>query len=381
MKSRPAGVHPWERWFWAALSVGLVAILAVILFGRFTPDDWLGPQPPAPVEAPVKAQPAERPELGANALIAQEHYNQAQELLRQGNLAEAREFLARSTELVPTFAPAWNNLGVTETRLGNLPQAEAAFNRARQASPLYLPAYFNLAGLLAGQNRGEEAMKVLEDGIAALGPRPEFIQRLAELGLKLGLEERALATMERFQDQTPKRAELAELKALLLMRLRREDQAQRLLEPLAEAESDPAGNGARQILARILLHRGQQERAEALLKVNLALNPDSHGDRLALASTQLTRTRHGVMVMPLSLRGQVAMSRLETPLFAAPNPAAASAGALKPGDSFMILPGREGWSQVLVEAGGRPVWAPGALQAIAPPAPGVWPLPNLIDAD
>ncbi|MFZ5584424.1 MAG: tetratricopeptide repeat protein [Thermodesulfobacteriota bacterium] len=372
---------PWERWFWAALCLGLLAVLGVILFLELSPGAWFFHQPAGPGRAAPPRPLEERPEMGANAVIAQDHYNQAHELLRQGSLAEAREFLVRATQLAPGFAPAWNNLGVAQMRLGDMAQAEAAFDQARRAAPSYLPAYFNLAGLLAGQGKGQEAMAVLEEGVAAMGARPELVQRLAELGLGLGLEQRALEVLERAQDRVRLQPELAELRALLLARLGRVSQAEQVLEPWAKAGADPKGNGPRRVLARLLLHRGQPERAQALLQTNLALDPGNQADELALTSTRLTRTRHGVMVMPLSLRGQMALSQTSLALFAAPEPAAAPAGELKAGEPFMALSSRDGWSQLLIQGAAVPVWTRQRLLAMTPPAPGLWPLLNLAEAD
>ncbi|MFH1059597.1 MAG: tetratricopeptide repeat protein [Pseudomonadota bacterium] len=380
MSDRRRGMQPWERWFWVALALGVLVLLGVIVVLQISPGGGFFHQPGSQGAASRKDRPPEQVQMGADAVIAQDHYNQAHELLRQGNLIEAREYLLRATQLAPGFAPAWNNLGVTEMRLGDLAHAAIAFDRARKASPSYLPAYFNLAGLLAGQGRGAEAMTVLEDGVEALGPRPELVQRLAELGLGLGLEQRALAVLERQQKQLGRRPELAELRALLLARLGRGPEAEQILEAWAKDSRNPAANGPRRVLARMLLHRGEAERSQALLQTNLALEPGNQADELAMASTRLTRTRHGVMVMPLSLRGQVVFSQSDAPLFAKPDPAA-GAGELKAGEAFMALISRDGWNQLLVQFASRPVWTRERLQAMTPPAPGVWPLLNLADAD
>lgn len=371
---------PWERWFWAALALGVVVLAGAIIMLEVSPDVGFFGRPRAPGASPGKMQAPEQAQMGADAVIAQDHYNQAHELLRQGNLLEAREFLLRATQLAPGFAPAWNNLGVTEMRLGDLEHAATAFDRARKASPTYVAAYFNLAGLLAGQNRGPEAMTAIEDGISALGPRPELVQRLAELGLGLGQEQRALDALERLQQHLDKRPELAELRSLLLARLGRNAEAEKVLEPWAKDGANPAANGPRRVLARMLLHRGEVARAKALLQTNLKLEPGNQADELALTSTNLTRTRHGVMVLPLSLSGQVVFAQTDVPLFAKPD-GSAPAGELKAGEAFMALASRDGWNQLVVQFAPTPVWTQARPQAMTPPAPGLWPLLNLADAD
>lgn len=381
MSRREPGVNLWERWFWVALGLGVMLMIGLILTLEINPGGRVAARPGGAGRAAVSDRDDGGALMGSSGLIAQDHYNLALELVRQGNLLEAREFLARAVDLVPTFAPAWNNLGATEMRLGDLEKAEADFNRARRASPQYLPAYYNLAGLLAGQNRRDEAMKVLEDGVAALGARPELIQRLAELGLGLGMEQRALNIMDQAGADRSDRPELAELKAMLLARLGRQPEAERVLQPWAKAVQDPAANGPRRVLARLLLHRGEKDRAEALLETNLSLTPDSRADHLALVSTRLTRLTQGILIMPLAVRGRVFQAQNDTPLYSTPGPAGREAGLLQNGDQFMVLGEQGGWTKVIARDAAQPFWAQGRPQVAGQAGDDVWPLDNLAATD
>ena len=57
----------------------------------------------------------------------------------------------------PTYAAAWNNLGLALAELGEADQAIRAWQRAVEAEPSLSDALFNLADALQHANRFDEA--------------------------------------------------------------------------------------------------------------------------------------------------------------------------------------------------------------------------------
>jgi tetratricopeptide (TPR) repeat protein len=79
-----------------------------------------------------------------------------QELMRQGNLSEARKLLSRSRKEFPVDPGFDNLLGIIEAQEKNYKAAEAAFQRAIAHAPKFTNAYLNL-GRLYQQNPAADA--------------------------------------------------------------------------------------------------------------------------------------------------------------------------------------------------------------------------------
>ena len=72
---------------------------------------------------------------------------QAQELLQQGNLSGARQFITQAQKTYPNEAGFDNLRGIIAAQENNYPAAEAAFQRAVTRSPKFTGAYLNLGRL------------------------------------------------------------------------------------------------------------------------------------------------------------------------------------------------------------------------------------------
>jgi tetratricopeptide (TPR) repeat protein len=83
--------------------------------------------------------------------------NRGSEMITEGRLDEAREWLEVATRLAPHLPGNWVNLGVAKRRLGDEDGAEKAYLRALEIGERFFPAYRNLAALY--QLRGEEEMR------------------------------------------------------------------------------------------------------------------------------------------------------------------------------------------------------------------------------
>ncbi|HSM50177.1 MAG TPA: tetratricopeptide repeat protein [Thermoanaerobaculia bacterium] len=133
-------------------------------------------------------------ELSDLSAVALFHSNRGAELLRQGELAEARRWLEIATRLDPDMPDGWVNLGVARRRLGDTAGAETAYLRALEADPTALAAYQNLGALLQRLGRAREAQDLL-----ALVDRNRNRNPFSYLALgDLSLREGRLGEAERF---------------------------------------------------------------------------------------------------------------------------------------------------------------------------------------
>jgi tetratricopeptide (TPR) repeat protein len=73
--------------------------------------------------------------------------------------ARALERFRQAVEMDPSFADAWNNLGITLAELGHKDDALDAFHRALEENPKHGSAHYNLADLLdeIGRNKAAAA--------------------------------------------------------------------------------------------------------------------------------------------------------------------------------------------------------------------------------
>lgn len=100
------------------------------------------------------------------------HTNIGGHAIREGDLDGALRNLRIATVLAPDWAPAWVNLGVTQSRMGDPEAAFDSFQRALEAEPGNSSALVNLAKLYREQGREEEADHAMR--AAAEGTRNPF---------------------------------------------------------------------------------------------------------------------------------------------------------------------------------------------------------------
>ena len=89
------------------------------------------------------------------------HTNLGGESIRNGDLDEARRHLEIATTLVPQWAPAWINLGVTRYRSGEFEGALEAYRSALLADPVNPSALTNMSMAYHSLGREEEAQTAL----------------------------------------------------------------------------------------------------------------------------------------------------------------------------------------------------------------------------
>lgn len=79
-------------------------------------------------------------------LLALYYNNRAMELMAQGHLADADQWLRLAMRHAPDHPMLWSNAGVLRLRNGRNQDAKAAFHHALQLNPKHAPTLFNLIG-------------------------------------------------------------------------------------------------------------------------------------------------------------------------------------------------------------------------------------------
>lgn len=135
-----------------------------------------------PAQSAAQAVAAAQALGQAQPNYARVHDRMGTELLKAGKLADAVTEFKKALEADPTFAGAYNNVGVTYERLGHA-DAQAQFERAIQLRPDFVHAHFNLARILMNKGRVERAVAELQSTIQI---DPNHVDALNMLGMVLG---------------------------------------------------------------------------------------------------------------------------------------------------------------------------------------------------
>lgn len=137
---------------------------------------------------------------------ARVHNRMGTELLKQGKLTEAMAEFKKAIQSDPTYAGAYNNLGITYERM-NRDGAQEQYERAIQLMPDFVHAHFNLARLLMKKGHTAEAVARLRRTIQI---DPNHVAALNMLGMALGRQQKfteAQSHLERAVRIDPEHAE------------------------------------------------------------------------------------------------------------------------------------------------------------------------------
>lgn len=86
---------------------------------------------------------------------------------------------AMATRAMPAFVPAWNNLGIVQSRRGLLDNAEAAYSEALRIDPEFAATHYNLGILYTAQNKRERALEAFSKAVELDDTRAHFHYRKA----------------------------------------------------------------------------------------------------------------------------------------------------------------------------------------------------------
>ena len=93
---------------------------------------------------------------------ADQLFFQADELIKQQKIAEAKETLERAVAVDPTHGRSYNHLGwIYDTKYRDYVQADAQFKRALEFAPEYPAVYLNYAIVLSALERYDDLEHLL----------------------------------------------------------------------------------------------------------------------------------------------------------------------------------------------------------------------------
>jgi tetratricopeptide (TPR) repeat protein len=172
-------------------------------------------------------------------------------------------------------AAATMNLGTLAYRLGDFAQALKQFNRVIDIDPSFYPAYANLATMYADANRFEEAIRILDRGLAQLSDQPDLLYSKALLYIRQQDYRRALNLLSQAHKAAPQRSDIAYAFAVALYDTGNPPGAILVLKQVLE--SSP--NDTQTLIALATYHRdmGKLDEALAYARRVQRLMPDDAG--------------------------------------------------------------------------------------------------------
>ncbi len=247
-------------------------------------------------------------------------FQQAQTLVQQGRLDEAKSIMLEELKRNPSSVDACNLLGIIESNQQDYPGALAAFQKALQISPNSTKTHNNLGNVYVAQQKLDMAEKEFRAALRLDPANRDGNYNLGVLLLSKGSLPEAIVHLERvrpptpatsfnlirayFQSKRPAQAlhlatELSEQNksdlqvhfslAVLLASEKQYDQAQRELE-----KADALRPGTFEILynlGQVLIRRGDNAKAELALSRALKLQPDSPDTLYLLAQAYANDSR------------------------------------------------------------------------------------------
>jgi tetratricopeptide (TPR) repeat protein len=164
------------------------------------------------------------------------------------------------------------NLGTFYARLGRLDEAQAEFVAATRLDPAYIPAYVNAADACRALGRDADAMRWLEEGLAAAPGSAALHHALGLAQIREHEQAAALGSLERAARLEPGNARYAYVYAVALSSAGRASEAIRTLERAAARW--PADRDVLLALAALRRDAGRREAARAAVRALLAAHPD-----------------------------------------------------------------------------------------------------------
>ena len=199
-------------------------------------------------------------------------------LTLEDRTSEAEPLCRRAVELNPNFYEGYNTLGILQLKRGQAAEAEANFRKVLEIAPRFTLAYANLAVAESLQKKPEDAEASLEkavrfnDGKVSNQIWIDALNNLARAYSEQGKHEKAAENLTRIllidQANAPARANLA----LTFNRLKRYDEAQKLIE--SAIQLSPTEPAVYNIYGTMMLEQNRNPEAAAFFEKALQLKPD-----------------------------------------------------------------------------------------------------------
>lgn len=113
-------------------------------------------------------------------------YNEGNQSAQRVDYSEARERFEKAVKIEPTFAPAWNNLGIAEFRLGHFEAAKKDWEKAIWFKPDYVEPKISLAHLAMMAGNHKAAKDYLDSALNLCPLHPYALVNRADLEMETG---------------------------------------------------------------------------------------------------------------------------------------------------------------------------------------------------
>lgn len=213
---------------------------------------------------------ASRPDLKG---LDQAALNRVSQMIAKGDLAPARDAVARMLAAHPKSALLHNMIGSLLSGLGQGPQAMAALRAARELDPFYAEVWLNEGNELRRQDRAEDALRAYRGAIARAPDMEQALLRYVTLLNQQVQAGRALPYGERLLRLYPKSVAALVAVGNTLILQRDHHRAAGVLER-AVALSGGKAVEALVLLSQVCSHLDRDDEAAALIDQALALRPD-----------------------------------------------------------------------------------------------------------
>ena len=219
---------------------------------------------------------------------------QAQEALRMGKYAEARQKLQQALKASPHNPTLWNFLGLAYAQLNEVDPAIAAFEKVLSISPRNAPTFFNLGVLYGRKGDTAKALEVYRQGLALDPTDVPANQNYALLLMGAGRYREALDPLQKVKEAKPSdlpvRVALIECYLKGGMKIQGERETEDLLVSSIPTITDKLK------LAQVLLADNEPDTAQRVLENAVASSPNSaeaHGE-LGLLLSKKNQFEEGV---------------------------------------------------------------------------------------
>ena len=210
-----------------------------------------------------------------NYLIMQ---NYCHYLTLKDDLDRAETLCRQSIEAKPDYAEAINSLGIIEFKRGKYEKAAENFKKTLEILPGYGEIYFNYSNALSLSGKPVEAEEQLKRAIQFTPPNANpqiWIESLNNLAFAYGSQqkfENAAENYERLLQIAPERADVRANYALILLQLKKIDEAQNQIE--YSIRQNPDLPESYNNYGLILLEKKENQKAAEQFEKALQLKPD-----------------------------------------------------------------------------------------------------------
>ncbi len=213
--------------------------------------------------------------LEANPGFAEAYNNLGNACRFAGEQEKALGYYEKALQFREHYPEAYNNLGTMLRDLGRVAEAEHAYRKAMLQNPGYIEAYNNLANLLHGDDRDQEALRVLGDALRVEENHPVTLTITSRVQLRRGNFAAAEEAARRAMATDPAGAEAMVALGQVLHEIDRYEEAVGVLRKAVEIAPDSPE--ARNFYGVALKSVGKLEEGRDQILEALKLNPNNLG--------------------------------------------------------------------------------------------------------